>query len=166
MGKINSISARPNILSHATLPLLYHLCDPCSSYHTHTVLHCRVLAYADSSLQKCYGKTSWVRMCGKNWGIGHQFSFSKKDFNFFPFIVLLSPLCVSVFIWGCPHFATWRHLETPKLSQNNWSLEQEEDDPVQESSPWEPKSTALLMHFTISKTYAHPYSSTWELDIL
>jgi len=145
-------------LHRATQPLLYHLCDLCSSYHTHTLLHCRVLVHADSSLQNCYGKTSWVRTCGKNWRIRHRFSFSKKDFNFFPFCLLLSPLYVSVFVWVCPHFAMWCHLKTPKLSQNNWSLEREEADPVQKISPWEPKCTALLMHFTISKTHAHSYS--------
>lgn len=101
-----------------------HYCITCVTFAAltiPTVPHCRVLVNADSSLQNCYGKTSWMRMRGKNWGIRHQFSFSKKGLNFFPFCLLLSPLRVCVFIWGCLRFAIWCHLKTPKLPQNNWS---------------------------------------------
>lgn len=126
--------------------------------------HCcplRVLIYTDSSLQNCYGETSWVRMCGKNWGIRHQFSLSKEDFLLTSFSLPLIPLHVSVFVWGCLHVAIWCHLKTPELSQNNWTLE--EADLVQKSSVRAPEhcSANAFYHFWDAHS-----SSQLELDIL
>lgn len=105
-----------------------------------------------TAMEKCPG---WGYV-EENWGIRQKFAFSK----------ILTSFVLVLFMSGCLQFAILCHLKTPKMSQNNWSVEQEQADCLEKLSERESESTALLMHFTIFKIRAYLYRYRWKLDVL